>query len=161
MALLEAKLLLLLLAANGAPILARWLLGPRLAWPLDAGRSGPDGRPWLGPHKTWRGLAAALLVTSLLAWLLGLSPWLGLALAALAMLGDLLASLVKRRLGIAAGGAAPLLDQLPEALLPLLVLQASLGLDWPALLRLTLGFVGLDYLLSWLLYRWHIRQRPY
>lgn len=161
MSLLEAKILLLLLAANGAPILARWLLGSRLARPLDGGRRAADGRPWFGTHKTWRGLLAAGLIGAGLGWLLGLGPGAGLLVASLAMAGDLLASFLKRRLGLAEGEPAPLLDQLPEALMPLLGWQALFGLDWLAVLRLCLLFIGLDYLLSRLLYRLRLRQRPY
>lgn len=161
MSILEAKILLLIVAANGAPILARWLLGSRLAWPVDAGRRAADGRPWFGPHKTWRGLIAAGMFGAGLGWLLGPGPGAGLLLASLAMGGDLLASFTKRRLGMVAGSPAPLLDQLPEVLLPLLGWQALYELDWPALLRLCLLFIALDYLLSRLLYRLHIRHRPY
>ena len=158
---LEIELILLLMTANGAPIILRWLLGTRYAWPLDAGLLLADGRPLFGSSKTLRGLIAALGCTTLLAWLIGWHPLLGLLFAAMAMLGDLLASFIKRRLAIPASGMAPGLDQIPEALLPLLAVRGFLELSWLQIIFIVVAFIVLDYLLSFLLYRLHIRQHPY
>ncbi|MEW6728503.1 MAG: CDP-archaeol synthase [Pseudomonadota bacterium] len=158
---LDLKLLLVLMAANGAPIIVAWLFGRILAPPLDGGRPFLDGRPLFGPHKTWRGLIAALLAAAALAPLLGLGAITGMLLALFSMLGDLGSSFVKRRLALAPSSRAPLLDQLPEALLPLLLLKPALGLGWLDI-TLTAGlFVLADIALSRLLYRLHIRNRPY
>lgn len=51
---LAAKILLLLFAVNGAPIILHKLLDNRYAWVLDGGLALPDGRHLLGPSKTWR-----------------------------------------------------------------------------------------------------------
>ena len=158
---LEIELILLLMAANGAPIVVRWLLGTRYAWPLDAGLLLADGRPLFGSSKTLRGLIAALGCTTLLAWLIGWPPLLGLLFAAMAMLGDLLASFIKRRLAIPASGMAPGLDQIPEALLPLLAVRGFLELSWLQIIFIVVAFIVLDYLISFVLYRLHIRQHPY
>ena len=158
---LEIDLIMLLMAANGAPIVVRWLLGTRYAWPLDAGLLLADGRPLFGASKTLRGLIAALLCTTLLAWLLGWQPLLGLLFATMAMLGDLLASFIKRRLAIPASGMAPGLDQIPESLLPLLAVRGVLELSWLQIILIVVAFIVLDYLLSFILYRLHIRQHPY
>jgi len=154
--------LLLLLIANGAPILVRLLPGLR-RWnrPLDGGYRLADGQRLFGDHKTWRGVLAALLLTSLAAWLLHLPVWLGALFATLSMLGDLLGSFSKRRLQLAPGAAVPLLDQLPEALLPLLLLYRPLGLDWRQTVLIVLLFVVLDLLLSRGLYYLHIRRHPW
>ncbi|MDH3947461.1 MAG: CDP-archaeol synthase [Gammaproteobacteria bacterium] len=158
---LEIELILLLMTANGAPIILRWLLGTRYAWPLDGGLLLADGRPLFGTNKTLQGLIAALLCTTLLAWLLGWDPLLGLLFAAMAMLGDLLASFIKRRLAIAPSGIAPGLDQIPESLLPLLAVRGVLDLSWLQISLIVVTFIALDYLLSFVLYRLHIRQHPY
>ncbi|MEW6692263.1 MAG: CDP-archaeol synthase [Pseudomonadota bacterium] len=158
---LDLKLLLVLMAANGAPILAGWLFGQVLDRPLDGGRHFLDGRPLFGPRKTWRGLIAALLGAAAMAPALGLGAITGMLLALFSMLGDLGSSFVKRRLALAPSSRAPLLDQLPEALLPLLLLKPALGLGWLDI-ALTAGlFVLADIALSRLLYRLHIRNRPY
>ncbi len=158
--LLDLALLLVLVAAHGAPILAAWLLGGHLDAPLDGGRSFLDGRPLLGPRKTWRGLVAALLAATALAPLLGLHPSIGILIGLLAMLGDACTSFLKRRLALAPSGCAPLLDQLPESLLPLAALKPMLGLGWLDIAFVASLFVLADLALSRLLYRLHIRNRP-
>lgn len=158
---LEIKLLLLIMVANGAPVLLRWWLGDRFARPVDNGLSLADGRPFLGRSKTWRGLLAALVSTPVIALLLGLDAGTGLIIAALAMLGDLFSSFLKRRLGIPPSGIAPGLDQIPESLLPLWVLKPALGLDWQQILFIVLAFIAVGYVLSFLLYKLHIRKHPY
>lgn len=161
MALSVAKLLLLIVVANGAPILVAWLCRGRLARPVDGGRRGRDGAPLLGPSKTWRGLAAAVLAGGLVAPLLGLSAALGALIAAAAMAGDLLSSYLKRRLGMQSSARAPGLDQVPESLLPALVATPALGLSLTDVLTTVTGFFMLELLLSRLLYRWGLRRRPY
>ena len=158
--LLDLKLLLVLVAVNGAPILITRIFGTALGLPIDAGRRFL-GQPLLGDHKTWRGLVAAMLTGTALAPMLGLSPITGLLIGLLSMLGDLASSFVKRRLHVSPGSRAPLLDQLPEVLLPLYALQPILGVAWTDIALITTGFVLVDLGLSRLLYRWHIRARPY
>ena len=153
--------LLLLLVANGTPLLARWWLASRCSWPLDGGLRFFDGRPLLGPTKSWRGVVAAILATALCTSLLGFSLGLGVQFALLAMAGDALGSFIKRRLSIAPQGRAVGLDQLPEALLPLWLLHHALGLGLTQVLLLVAIFTLLEMTLSPLLYRLHIRLRPY
>ncbi|MCC7276709.1 MAG: CDP-archaeol synthase [Chromatiaceae bacterium] len=157
----KSGLLLLLIAANGAPILLAWALGPRWDWPLDGGRIHPDGRPWLGGHITTRGLVGAVLATMLLAYLLGLGAGLGALIGLLAMVGDALSSFVKRRLGLQPGDKATGLDQIPESLLPLLAVAGPYGLGWLDLALLVAAFTLFDMGVSGPLYRWHLRGRPY
>lgn len=117
--------------ANGAPVvLVRAVPRPR---PLDMGRTFPDGRRILGDGKTFEGLAGGLLSGTLIGALLSLlspglfrSPLEPLALSCGAMLGDVLGSFAKRRLGISQGGPLPVIDQV--------------------------GFLAVALLLSWSLY---------
>ena len=157
----ELILLLLLLAANGSPILIRQALGDRLNHPLDAGWALADGHRLLGASKTWRGLAAAVVVTPLLALALGWSWQIGLALGSFAMLGDLLSSFIKRRLGMPSSAMAPGLDHIPESLLPLLVCKPLLALSWVQVLLLSLAFMVANIALSRILHRLGIRKHPY
>jgi CDP-2,3-bis-(O-geranylgeranyl)-sn-glycerol synthase len=155
------QLLLLLTVANGTPVIAKRLLGSYLSWPVDGGLRLGDGRPLFGPSKTARGIVLALAATCVVAPLAGL-PWrLGFAVAAAAMTGDLLSSFVKRRLGRAPSSRALGLDQIPESLLPLLAVRTSLDLGWADILLSTGFFLVGEILLSRLLYRLHIRDRPY
>jgi CDP-2,3-bis-(O-geranylgeranyl)-sn-glycerol synthase len=132
----------LILLANGLPALLGLLMGTAKA--LDGGRTLADGRPLLGPSKTWRGLVAALVGTTLGGLALGLRWTLGLKVATGAMLGDLAASFIKRRLGYPASASVPLLDQIPEALLPTLLVKAERALAWPDVVLVTLAFVVAD-----------------
>jgi CDP-diglyceride synthetase len=142
------QMLALVVWANGAPVLVRLLLVRRFERPLDGGRIFPDGRPWLGASKTWRGLGAAVLTTPLLAVILGL-PWLlGLIAALCAMLGDLFSSFIKRRLGRRPSESVLLLDQIPEALTPTLALQGALSLSAVQVAIVTVGFMLIDLLLT-------------
>lgn len=154
-------LLILLVVANGAPIVAGNLLGPRFSRPLDGGRRWFDGRPIFGQSKTLRGLFFALLATALAAPLLGHDARLGLSVGALAMTGDLLSSFLKRRLGIASSGMALGLDQIPESLLPAWVLREAFGLDGHEVLTVSAAFFLLGLLLSALLYAVGVRKQPY
>lgn len=159
--LLSIKLLLLIMTANGAPIIARRLLGDRWQTPIDGGRRLRDGRPLFGVSKTWRGAVAALLVTPLVAKLLGLALAVGFLVATGAMAGDLLSSFVKRRLDKPSSSQALGLDQIPESAVPLLLVAVPLSLSLARIaLLVALFFVG-ELLLSRLLYRLKIRQRPY
>lgn len=154
--------LLLLLAANGAPILVRLLPAPGY-WnqPVDGGYRLADGQRLFGDHKTWRGIVAGILLTVPVAWLLGLPPLLGALFALFSLLGDLLGSFTKRRRQLAPGARAIVLDQLPEALLPLLLLQQPLGLGWSEILIVSVLFTIIDLLLSRGLYYLRIRRNPW
>jgi CDP-2,3-bis-(O-geranylgeranyl)-sn-glycerol synthase len=159
--LLSARLLILLGAANSAPIAAKHLLGTRWSAPLDAGWRFVDGRPMLGPSKTVRGLVAAIVVAAFAALLLGFSVVLGAEVGALAMLGDALSSFIKRRLGIASSGRATGIDQIPEALLPLLVIGGTLGLSSLQIAAITLAFFALEIPSARVLFRLGLRDRPH
>jgi len=158
---LVVELLLLLLAANGAPVLLARLLGDRWAWPVDGGIILADGRPLFGRSKTWRGIAVGLAATALVGQVLGYGAELGLLFGAASLAGDLLSSFVKRRLGIQSSGKALGLDQVPEALLPLLVCRSELGIGWPAVALLVALFFGGSLLLSRAMFRLGIKKRPY
>lgn len=158
---IELKLLLLIIIANGAPVLARNILKSRFETALDFNRVFLDGRPVFGPTKTWRGIIAAIIVTVPVALLLGFTAELGLVLAALAMLGDLLGSFIKRRLKLAPSNRALGLDQIPESLLPMFACQVLLGLSWKSTMMVVFLFFVMELLLSRLLYPLHIRKHPY
>jgi CDP-2,3-bis-(O-geranylgeranyl)-sn-glycerol synthase len=140
--------LALLIAANSAPVIAAWAAGPRASWPLDAGATLPDGRRVLGAHKTWRGLAAGVVLAGCLAPVLGLTIGACAAFGAAAMIGDALSSFAKRRLGCQPGAWIPGLDQLPEAALPLWLGYGFLGLEAASFLGTLLAFTGLDLVAS-------------
>jgi CDP-2,3-bis-(O-geranylgeranyl)-sn-glycerol synthase len=155
------QLLLLIIIANGAPILIRVLFVDSFNLAVDFGHKLPDNMPIFGPSKTWRGIFAALAATAAAAWLLGYSPQTGMLVAAYAVTGDLVSSFIKRRLSMESSSMAPLLDQVPESFLPAYMLMAVFGLDFSAVMLLVLTFVIIELLLSHILYKWGIRKKPY
>jgi len=158
---IELKLLLLIIIANGAPVLARNLLKSHFETAVDFNRVFFDDRPVFGPTKTWRGVISAIVITLPVALLLGFTAELGLVLAALAMLGDLLGSFIKRRFKLAPSSRALGLDQIPESLLPMFACQSMLGLGWQSTVMIVFLFFVMELLLSRLLYQLHIRKHPY
>jgi hypothetical protein len=158
---IELKLLLLIIVANGVPILARRALADRFGHPVDSGSRFTDGRPVLGKSKTLRGIVASLIGTALAATVLGLAWSIGLLIALFAMLGDLFSSFVKRRLEIRSADQALGLDTIPESLLPLLVVKGYFDLAWLDIAWLVAVFVVLHLLLSVLLFKLRIRRHPY
>jgi hypothetical protein len=141
-----ARALILLIAANAAPWMLGRVLGQHWNAPIDFGVTLPDGRRLLGSHKTWRGLVGGSLLCAAAAALCGLDWRLGAEFGALSLLGDSLSSALKRRLNFAPGREVPVVDQLPEALLPLIVFQRSLGLDGVTIMAVTVVFALLDVL---------------
>ena len=155
------QLLILLAMANGAPVIAKLILGDKFAAPVDGGALFGDGRPWFGSSKTIRGLVFAVLATTGAALLLGLGWAVGALVGTVAIAGDLLSSFVKRRLGLAPSSQAIGLDQIPKSLFPLLAARLLLPLGALDIAVATMLFFAGDLLLSRLLYKWHVRDRPY
>jgi CDP-diglyceride synthetase len=122
------QLLVLMTLANGTPIVAKKIFGPRFARPLDTGIIFFDGRPLFGPSKTIRGIVASILITTASAPLIGLDLTIGAIVAGATMAGDLFSSFVKRRLNLPPSSQALGLDQVPESLFPMLACRGALSL---------------------------------
>ncbi len=148
---LIGELVLLLVVANATPVILSLLLGNHWKQPVDRGILFTDGRPLLGPSKTVRGLLGSITVCTLLAPLGDLNHLQGAAFGALAMLGDLASSFCKRRLGLRSGHSAPLLDQLPETLLPLWVMLPALDASALEVAAAIAAFTIIDLLFTRLL----------
>lgn len=110
--------------ANAFPV----IFGGGLA--IDMGKKLPDGKPIFGSHKTFRGFIAGLLAgvltsviqTTLLQsypssdFVLSLpfqfNVLIGSMIALGALVGDLIHSFIKRRMGLVEGSPLPVADQL-------------------------------------------------
>ena len=136
--------LLLLAIASTAAWLAALVFGTEFAAPLDFGITLRDGTRLLGSHKTWRGLISAAIACAMVTQSLQLGALRGAVFGTLALLGDAASSFVKRRLRLARGTEVLGLDQLPEALFPLLILQRPLGLGLVECLIIAATFTLLD-----------------
>ncbi len=157
----DLLVLLLLSIANSAPILARLILKDRFSLPLDLGVKWIDGRPIFGSHKTIRGVISSIVCTALFARLIGFSLVTGVLLSVISMFSDLLSSFIKRRCGLKSGAKATGLDQIPEALIPLIILKDGLLLTYYDIVAIVTLFFLVEVLLSPLLYVLKIRRAPH
>ena len=153
--------LALLVVANGAPVIAQNITGTHFNWPVDLGLILNDAQPLFGDSKTWRGLLVAVISGVIVASWIGLTAKLGALFALLAMTGDLFASFTKRRLRLAPSSRSRGLDVIPESLLPVVVMNTELELNMIDIGLVVLVFFLIEVYLSPILYRWHIRKRPY
>lgn len=142
----EWRALLLVVAANAAPVIASKLARNGASAPLDFGYVLPDGERLFGAHKTWRGLLVGTAACALVAGVMGVPAWIGVGFGAVSLLGDALSSALKRRLHLPPGREAPVLDQFGEAFLPLAVFARPLGLQLSDILIVTAIFFVLDVL---------------
>jgi hypothetical protein len=155
------QLLLLIIIANGAPIITRHWLNDNFSYAVDLGHDLADNNRIFGPSKTWRGIFSSLLATPVVAVLLGFSIETGLMVAVYAVVGDLFSSFIKRRLSMTASSMAPLLDQVPESFIPAFMMRQTFSLDILSVMWLVLIFITIELLLSHILYKWGVRKRPY
>ena len=155
------KFVLLLAIANGTPVIAEKLLGRFLSHPLDAGKTFIDGRPLFGSSKTIRGIVVAVMATSVCAPVLDVTWPTGSLIGVVAMAGDLISSFVKRRMGHPPSSRALGLDQIPESLSPALACMSRLGLAVADVILIVALFSVGELVLSRLLFKLHIRDRPY
>jgi len=106
------KLFLPALVANGSPVLLRE------GYPLDFRRNFIDGRRILGDGKTFEGFALGLFFgfyTGIVEAIVFKNMFfieIGFLSSLGALIGDIIGSFIKRRMGLKRGDKAPLLDQL-------------------------------------------------
>jgi len=154
-------LVFLLVVSNGTPVVANWILRERFAAPLDGGIGFVDGRPLFGRAKTIRGFVLAIVATAAAAPMVGLDWKIGALVGAAAMVGDVFSSFLKRRMGLAASSRATGLDQVPEALFPLLASAGELSLTFADIAVTTAIFIVGEIIFSPLFFRLGVRERPY
>ena len=131
------------------------------AWSVDFGIAFFDKRPLFGVSKTWRGVFSSIVVTALLAKLLGFDYVIGLQVSSLAMTGDLVSSFIKRRLDQEPGSRALFMDQVPESLLPAGLLMKEFGLNLIQVIVLVFVFIIIEQALSFAFYKLGVRKHPY
>lgn len=159
--LITLELYVMLVLANGTPVVAARPLKHRWSAPVDGGRLWGDGRPVFGHSKTWRGVASGALACALFSVVTGLGFVFGALFGLLGLAGDLLSSFIKRRLGLASSSRALGLDQVPEALLPMLLAMWWLPVSpWVVVIVVVL-FTLSNILASPVLCRLGIRRQPH
>ncbi len=158
---LHIKVLLLIIIANGAPIIARHIFRAHFNDPLDLGMRFFDKRPIFGPSKTMRGIFMAVMITPVAAHYMDINWFTGFLIGLYAMFGDLFSSFIKRRKGFESSDMAFGLDQVPESLFPLLALQVYFGFSLIEILGMVAIFTIVELILSRILFYMNIRLRPY
>ncbi|MEM4577162.1 MAG: CDP-2,3-bis-(O-geranylgeranyl)-sn-glycerol synthase [Candidatus Nezhaarchaeales archaeon] len=103
--------------ANMTPLIVANVIRNRR--PIDMGKYWIDGKRVLGDNKSVEGFASGVIAGIIVGVALG-SPFRGFLMGLGAMAGDVLGSFVKRRLNIAQGESAPILDQYLFVLMALL-----------------------------------------
>jgi len=148
--------------ANAAPV----VLGGGRA--IDGGRRFIDGRRIFGAGKTVRGFLAGLAAGTLVGMLQGIATGslshylvLGFLLALGALMGDLLGSFIKRRLGIKRGSAAPGLDQLSFVVVALLAASPLALLGWEKILTIIIITPPIHLATNFGGYKLGLKRRPY
>ncbi len=140
--------------ANATPVVLGG--GP----PLDGGKNFIDGRRILGDGKTVRGFVCGLIAGVVVGALQ--KRWLtGTLLALGALLGDLLGSFIKRRLGIERGGALPGLDQLGFVAVALLLASPVEAPGWAAVAAILLITPVLHLATNFVGYKLGLKSRPH
>jgi len=150
-----SSLLILLITANSSPVLMKLFFHKHFDVPLDGNKLFFDGKPIFGHTKTVRGILSSLILTSLMALAIGVPATQGSFVSGYAMTGDLLSSFTKRRFGIPSSKSTPVLDQLPESLLPLLMVKSYFNLAWGDAVIVLASFLIIDLVLSFLLARFY------
>lgn len=148
--------------ANAVPV----LFGGGL--PMDFGRNFIDGKPLFGSHKTFRGFFSGLLTGTVIGVAQSNLPvfqpphvLLGFVLSLGALIGDLIHSFVKRRLGFPPGASFPVADQLDfvvgALLFSLLISPPSL----PIALIILILTPPIHLLTNFIAYRLHVKKEPF
>jgi len=158
---IHVQVLLLIIIANGAPIIARNIFRSHFDDPLDMGLKFFDNRPVFGPSKTIRGIFIAVMVTPIAAHYMDINWFTGFLIGLYAMFGDLFASFLKRRKGYESSEMALGLDQVPESLFPLIAVKAHFDFTLLEILALVLVFAVVELIVSRILFFMHIRLKPY
>jgi len=155
------EILLLILVANGAPVVVSYLFSHRVSYPVDAGYKLADGYALFGQTKTWRGILSACLATVSVAWVIDIEWSIGLVIALTAMVGDLVSSFIKRRTGLTPSSRAIFLDQIPESLLPTLTASFFWPLGLIQVMAIVVSFFILEIVLSRIFFQLGVRKKPY
>jgi len=132
------KLLILIWFINFVPPFVAQIFETKWNRPVDGGYCFIDGKQLFGGHKTIRGVMAGIISGGVIGLIVGLPLWIGLGAGFLSMVGDLLSSFLKRRLSLPDGEAVPALDQVPEGLLPFILIAPHYALS----AKFVLLFIG-------------------
>lgn len=119
--------------ANGSPVVIYKMLHGKTT-PIDLGIIMKDGRRVLGDGKSIEGFFGGITAGFITGFIINTfiilyrNPLEYFLLSIGAMMGDLMGSFIKRRLGLERGAPAPIMDQLGFIIVALLLVWAIMGL---------------------------------
>lgn len=157
-------------AANGLAILAKG------RHPIDFGKNLSDGRRVFGGGKTFEGFFLGIFFALAVSFcqsfiqpafsggalnLVRMTPVVGLLLGSGAMLGDLAASFIKRRLGMERGRQALFLDQLDFLAGSLLLASLAISIHPSQVILLAALTFIIHRLTNFGAYKLRLKDRPY
>jgi CDP-2,3-bis-(O-geranylgeranyl)-sn-glycerol synthase len=145
--------------ANAAPVIAG---GGRQ---MDFGKNFFDGKRVFGKNKTFRGFFFGLAVgvtVGLVECVLFDYPFLFSVLSPLgALLGDLTAAFLKRRLGIAPGGLLPIIDQVDFVVGALFFSLPLAIMSWELAVAVIIITPPIHLLTNFLAYKLKLKENPW
>jgi CDP-2,3-bis-(O-geranylgeranyl)-sn-glycerol synthase len=145
--------------ANAAPVLAGGGL------PMDFGKNFFDGKRIFGKNKTFRGFFFGLAIgvmVGLVEWVLFDYPFLFSLLSPLgALLGDLTAAFLKRRLGIAPGGLLPIVDQVDFVVGAIFFSLPLAMIYWELAVAVLIITPPIHILTNFLAYKLKLKKNPW
>jgi CDP-2,3-bis-(O-geranylgeranyl)-sn-glycerol synthase len=145
--------------ANAVPVIAG---GGK---PMDFGKNFFDGKRIFGNNKTFRGFFFGLAVgvaVGMMEWMVFGYPFLFGVLSPLgALLGDLAAAFLKRRLGIAPGGLLPVVDQV-DFVVGALVFSLPLAIvSWELAVAVIIITPPIHLVTNYVAYRLKLKKNPW
>ena len=145
--------------ANAVPVIAG---GGK---PMDFGKNFFDGKRVFGNNKTYRGfffgLAVGIAVGLVESFLFGY-PLLFSVLSPLgALLGDLAAAFLKRRLGIAPGGLFPVVDQVDFVVGALLFSLPLAIVSWELAIAVLIITPPIHLVTNFVAYKLGLKKNPW
>lgn len=167
--------------SNAAPVFAAAIPGlKKFNAPIDGGRK-IGGHDILGPHKTWRGIIAGIIVSTVILWIQQLLTanftWaefaagdvdyaslpvliLGPAFAIGALGGDAIESFFKRRIGIKSGKSWLPFDQLDYIIGSILVSLPFVTVSFVQYLWMVIIWFTVHLAASFIGYKLGLKKEP-
>jgi CDP-2,3-bis-(O-geranylgeranyl)-sn-glycerol synthase len=145
--------------ANAVPVIAGG------GQPMDFGKNFFDGKRIFGNNKTFRGFFFGLAVgvaVGMMEWMVFGYPFLFGVLSPLgALLGDLAAAFLKRRLGIAPGGLLPVVDQV-DFVVGALVFSLPLAIvSWELAVAVIIITPPIHLITNYVAYKLKLKKNPW
>ena len=145
--------------ANAVPVIAGG------GTPMDFGKNFTDGKRVFGNNKTFRGFFFGLAIgiaVGLMEVMVFNYPLLFSVLSPLgALLGDLTAAFLKRRLGIAPGGLLPIIDQVDFVVGALLFSLPLAMIYWQLAVAVLIITPPIHLLTNFVAYKLKLKKNPW